>query len=386
LLRRTFVGGLISTGACTWVARGASLIALTPIQMRVKAQLDLNLANELNVGAVMMAVQHDKVLVLEAAGYLDGATKVPMPTDAIFDIRSISKPITVFAALQLVDTGKLALDDPISRFLPEFTYQTVKGEEHPAKAAITIRQLMMHTSGVSNQRPIELEDITRTFDRTLAQDVALVAQQPLDFTPGTRWAYSSSGIAVLGRIIEVVSGEAFEKFVQESLFVPLDMEDSSFFTNPGKLSRIPTMYNLVDGRLVKDRMDVTRPHQKYSAPDFGMFSSAEDLRHFGQMMLNQGTWKGRRLLSDSLIAAMTTPVWQTAVPKYHGGLGWAIHTGGESQEMSYAVTDGSYGANGASGCIVWLDPSIQLIRIYLTHYFLGDFRDGNLVMNAAFPG
>jgi CubicO group peptidase (beta-lactamase class C family) len=380
------VGGLASVAAYTLAAKAASIAELTPIEMRVKAQLDLNVIDELTVGAVMMAVQHGKVLVLEAAGYMDSATKIPMPADAIFDIRSVSKPITVFAGLQLVDAGKLALDDPISRFLPEFADATVKGEQYPAKAPITIRQLMTHTSGISDQRPPQLENITRTFDRTLAEDVALVAQQPLDFTPGTKWAYSSSGIAVLGRIVEVVSGEPFEKFMQERTFAPLDMEDSSFFTNPAKVARIPTMYNLVNGHLVKDAMDVTRPHQKYSAPDFGMFSTAEDLRHFGQMMLDRGTWRGRRLLSEGLVGSMTTAVWQTAVPKYHAGLGWAIHTGREAQAMSYAVTDGSYGANGASGCIVWLDPGIQLIRIYLTHYFLGDFREGNLVMNAAFPG
>jgi len=380
------VGGMVSAGVCIWAANAAPIAGLTPIQMRVKAQLDLNLSDELTIGAVMMAVQHDEVLALEAAGYMDSATKIPMRTDAIFDIRSVSKPITVFAGLQLVDADKLTLDDPISRFLPEFVHATVKGEEHPARVPITIRQLMTHTSGIPEQRPLQLENITRTFDRTLAEDVALVAQQPLDFEPGTKWAYSSSGIAVLGRIIEIVSGEPFEKFMQERIFAPLEMEDSSFFTNPAKIARIPTMYNLVNGHLVKDEMDVTRPHQKYSAPEFGMFSTAENLRHFGQMMLNRGIWKDRRMLSEGLTDSMVTPAWQTTTPKYHAGLGWAIRTGGETQEMSYAATDGSYGANGASGCIVWIDPAIQLIRIYLTHYFLGDFRDGNLVMNAAFPG
>jgi len=217
-----------------------------------------------------------------------------------------------------------------------------------------------------------LENITRTFDLTLAEDAALVAQQPLDFTPGSRWAYSRSGIAVLGRVIEVASGQSFETFIQQRLLGPLEMQDSSFFTNRAKVARIPTMYNLENGHLVKDVMDVTRPGQKYSAPEFGLFSTAEDLRHLGQMMLNRGSWKSQKLLSSSLVDEMTRPVWQTSVLKYHAGLGWAIHTGKEP-EMSYAVTDGSYGANGASGGILWIDPSIQLIRIYLTHYFLGDF-------------
>jgi CubicO group peptidase (beta-lactamase class C family) len=116
-----------------------------------------------------------------------------------------------------------------------------------------------------------------------------------------------------------------------------------------------------------------------------MFSTAEDLRHFCQMMLNRGSWKGRKILSSKLVDEITRPEMKTALPKYEAGLGYAIHTGTDA-EMSYAVTDGSFGANGASGCMIWMDPSIQLMRIYLTHYFLGDFRDGNPAMNAAFPG
>jgi CubicO group peptidase (beta-lactamase class C family) len=103
------------------------------------------------------------------------------------------------------------------------------------------------------------------------------------------------------------------------------------------------------------------------------------------MMLDRGAWQGRKILAPKLVDEMIRPEMQTSVPKYSTGLGWAIHTGKEP-EMSYAVTDGSYGANGASGCIIWIDPSLQLIRIYLTHYFGGDFREANPVMNAAFPG
>jgi len=160
--------------------------------------MDLGVTTGLTVGAVMMVVQRGKVLALEAAGYSDLDTNRPMRTDALFDVRSISKPITVFGALLLVDDGKLGLDDPLAKFLPEFSRVPVKGQTQPTAALITIRQLMMHTSGIAVERPLELENITRTFDHTLAQAVALVAKQSLDFTPGSRWTSSSSGIAVLG--------------------------------------------------------------------------------------------------------------------------------------------------------------------------------------------
>ena len=331
-----------------------------------------------------MVAQEGEVKVLEAAGYADRDSHKQMHTDAIFDIRSMCKPITVLGALLLVQDGRLKLDSSVSKILPEFSHGKITGLDQPAAVSITVRQLMTHTSGIAAQRPPELENITRTFDRTLAEDVALVAKQPLDFVPGTKWSYSSSGIAVLGRVIEVVSGEPFETFMQQRLFDPLEMTDSSFFTNRPKIDRIPTMYKLENGHLVKDVMNVTRPNQKYSAPDFGLFSTAENLRHLGQMMLDRGTWKGRKILSAALVDEATRPYVQTAVPKYHSGLGWAVHTDKDA-EMSYAATDGSYGANGASSCLMWIDPSIQLIRIYLTHYFgNGEFADGNPVMNAAF--
>jgi CubicO group peptidase (beta-lactamase class C family) len=355
------------------------------LQQRVRAQLDLDVSDGLTMGAVMMVVQHGKVLALEASGFSDADAKTPMRTDAIFDIRSISKAVTVFGAFLLIDDGKLGLDDPLSKFLPAFAKVKVKGQTQPTDMPITIRQMMLHSSGIAEDRPTELENITRTFDHTLAEAVTLVAQQPLDFTPGSKWAYSSSGIAVLGRVIEIVSGQPYETYMQRRVFEPLDMRDSSFFTNHAKVARIPTMYNLEKGHLVKDIMDVTRPGQRYSAPEFGMFSTAEDLRHFCQMMLNRGSWKGRKILSSKLVDEMIRPEMKTALPKYEAGLGYAIHTGKDG-EMSYAVTDGSFGANGASGGIIWMDPSIQLMRIYLTNYFQGDFREGNLVMNAAFPG
>jgi CubicO group peptidase (beta-lactamase class C family) len=161
-------------------------------------------------------------------------------------------------------SGKLTLGDPLTKFLPEFSHLTVKRQAQPTNVPITLRQLMMHTSGIADERPPSLENITRTFDLTLTEDAALVAQQALDFTPGSRWAYSSSRIAVLGRVIEVASRQSFETFVQQRLLKPLEMQDSSFFTNRAKVARIP-MYKLENSHLVKDAMDVTRAGQKYSA-------------------------------------------------------------------------------------------------------------------------
>ena len=384
--RRLFLWS--ASSACSLAAFGRAFALPQPesaLQKRVRAQLNLGVEEELTVGAVALVAQQGLVKVLEATGYADRESRKPMSTDAIFDIRSISKPITVLGALLLVQEGKLKLDDSLANMLPEFSHLSVAGQNQPVSVPITIQQLMTHTSGIAAERPAEIANITRTFDHTLAQAVALTAKQPLDFLPGTQWAYSSPGIAVLGRVIEVVSGQPFESFVGRRLFEPLDMQDTSFFSDRSKISRIPTMYNLENGRLVKDVMDVTRPNQKYPAPEFGVFSTAEDLRHLCQMMLDRGKWKNRAVLSPALVDAATHPYVMTTVPKYLAGLGWAVHTGTEAA-MSYAATDGGYGATGASSGLIWIDPSLQLIRIYLTHHFGdGSFRDGNPVMNAAFP-
>jgi CubicO group peptidase (beta-lactamase class C family) len=180
LNRRGFIAGFSTACSLAIVERVlASVDHRSPLEQRVHSQLDLAVADGLTVGAVMMVVENGRVLALEAAGFANAEAKSPMRTDAIFDIRSISKAVAVFGAFLLIDDGKMGLDDPLSKFLPEFSEVKVKGEAEPTKVAITIRQMMLHSSGIAEDRPPELENITRTFDHLLAEDVALVAQQPL---------------------------------------------------------------------------------------------------------------------------------------------------------------------------------------------------------------
>jgi CubicO group peptidase (beta-lactamase class C family) len=179
LNRRGFVAGLSSLSSLVIVRRAFSSIEhKSALEQRVRAQLDLGVSDGLTVGAVMMAVQRDKVLAFEAAGYSNADARTPMRTDAIFDIRSISKAVTVFGAFLLIAEGKVRLDDPLAKFLPEFSQVKINGQTHPTSVPITIRQMMLHSSGIAEDRPPELENITRTFDHTLAEDVALVAHNP----------------------------------------------------------------------------------------------------------------------------------------------------------------------------------------------------------------
>lgn len=205
--RRTFLW--TASSFCSLTALGRTFAATTQesaLQKRVRAQLSLGVEEELTVGAVALVAQQGEVKVLDAVGYADRESRRPMQTDAVFDIRSISKPITVLGALLLVQDGKLKLDDSLAAILPEFSHPFLAAQNQPVAVSVAIQQLMTHTSGIAAERPAAIANITRTFDHTLAEAVALSARQSLDFVPGTQWAYSSPGIAVLGRVIEVVSG------------------------------------------------------------------------------------------------------------------------------------------------------------------------------------
>ena len=169
-------------------------------------------------GAVTLVADKDKVLALDAVGYSDLAAKTPMRADNIFWIASMTKPITATAILMLQQDGKLSVDDPVAKYVPELAHLKTAGGK-PAK--ITLRHLLTHTSGMGEATSQE----SRTA-RTLADLIPHFADKPLQFEPGSRWQYCQSGINTLGRIVEIVSGESFPDFLQKRLFDPLKPEQS----------------------------------------------------------------------------------------------------------------------------------------------------------------
>ena len=197
-------------------------------------------------GAVVLVANKDKVLDLEAVGYLDVAAKKPMPTDAIFWIASQSKPITGAALMILVDEGKVKLDDPVEKYLPEFANVkvAVKQEKGPPvlrkpKRSITVRDILNHTSGM----PFASKKEHPTLDGlTLKEGVKSYAETPLQSDPGEKYSYSNAGINTAGRIIEVVSGMSYEEFLDKRLFGPLGMKDTTFWPNEEQLTRLAKSY------------------------------------------------------------------------------------------------------------------------------------------------
>ena len=321
-------------------------------------------------GAVTLVARGGEVVSLEAVGYQDLASKRPMRKDTIFDIRSVTKPVTAIGIMILMEEGKLALDDPVEKYLPEF--RTTRGTQGPPNP-ITIRHLLTHTAGMPFNRPQEIADITVRRDKTLSDVVTVLSGQGPEFEPGTQVRYYSGGFAILGRIIEVVSAEPYEQFIRERVFDPLNMKDSFFFIPAEKRGRLASIYRTRDGKLERwEELEAFGRVAKYPGPEFGMYSTASDLAALCQMMLDGGAFKGRRILSRMSVEAMTrnqTPGLKSALtrrPAYQG-FGWGLS--GDTEGDFPLTTPGSFGHNGAFGSIVWVDPKEKLVRIFLQHRF-----------------
>lgn len=325
-------------------------------------------------GAVMLLATKDKVLHLSAVGQSDLATGRKMKTDDIFWIASMSKPITAVTVALLVDDGKLAFDDPVEKYLPEFRDLWVVEEQTPerrvlVKAArpITLRDLLTHTSGLGEYRVTEPHWSLATMSRTLSRE-------PLRFQPGTRWGYSTAGTDLLGRVVEVVSGRPFAEFMQQRLLDPLGMKNTTWWISSKqdrqrartyilsaqsrKLEETPVGY-MYGGAVTDD----ARP----ALGGAGLFSTAENVAKFYQMLLNGGTAGGHRILKPETIAEMTRK--QTgdlkARPGMPWGLGFCVIEDPAQMEANQALPPGTFGHGGAFGTQSWADPAHGLIYVFM---------------------
>ncbi len=226
------------------LARGVELPSATNV---LAPRLQHFVDDHIMAGAVMLIADQSKVLNVEAVGYADLAAKTPMRTDHLFWIASMSKPITAAAFMMLVDEGRVKLDDPVEKYIPEFNKLMVAKTNglfvtpgHPIK----IRELLSHTSGMGflNARDKQVID-----SAPLAESIQHDLLEPLLFDPGTGYKYSNEGIDTAGRIIEIVSGMPFEKFLQDRLFTPLGMTDTTFFPSPVQLQRLARSYKANQG-------------------------------------------------------------------------------------------------------------------------------------------
>jgi CubicO group peptidase (beta-lactamase class C family) len=313
-------------------------------------------------GAVVLAATKDRVLALEAYGHADLAAHQPMATDTIFWIASMTKPMTCTALMMLVDEGKVSIDDPVEKYLPEFAGQLMIAERDDThvllkKPAYPIRvsEIMAHTSGLAFSAPIEKP----TFDLLRLRDsVRAHAMLPLEFEPGTKYQYSNAGTNTVGRIVEVVSGMSYEVFMDRRIFGPLGMDETTFWPSEEQLPRIAKIYRAHEGRLEEATLTQLKypfsDRTRKSMPAGGLFSTAADCAKFCQMILNGGESAGRRYLSEAAVKQMTTR---------HTPEDWEVSYG-----FGWSTAEGKFGHGGAYKTDMTINPKSGLITVFLIHH------------------
>jgi CubicO group peptidase (beta-lactamase class C family) len=315
-------------------------------------------------GAVLLAADRDRILSVEAVGYADLTKKTPMRADSMHWIASQTKPITGTLAMLLIEEGKISLDDPISKYLPEFKTMwvaTEKDEQHmllrPPSRPITVRDVLCHTSGLPFMSAVEHPSLDGL---TLAQASRSYSMMPLQSEPGAKYSYSNAGINIAGRIIEIVTGMSYEQFLDRRLFGPLGMDDTTFWPNEAMLPRVAKAYTIPEdtkklaeiqiGQLRYPLNDPTRQPM----PAGGLFSTPADCARFCQMILRGGEWGGRRYLTEQSVANLVARHTPTTVNEDYG-LGWSRGGGG-------------YGHGGAFNTVMWIDPHLDLINVFLIQH------------------
>jgi CubicO group peptidase (beta-lactamase class C family) len=348
-------------------------------------------------GGVSLVARHGKIAYLRAVGMADRDARKPMQTDSIFRICSMSKPLTSVAVMILYEEGRFLLSDSVADYLPEFKHMKVLDPPWPqdrtsppgavvdAKRPITIEQLLTHTSGLTYQwnarigkayRDANVGSGLKQQEGTIGEGVKRLATIPLLFQPGDDWEYSLAD-DVLGRLVEVVSGMPFDKFLQERLFQPLGMKDTGFFLPDEKVPRIATAYAfddkglhpILDNQVMEDgEFQYTAdypyrgPHTYFSGGG-GMCSTAEDYYRFCQMMLNGGELNGVRILSRKSVELMSQNHVYGKPDGMHYGLGFG--TNSEPQQLTELGSVGSFSWGGFYYTTFVIDPKEDFIAIFM---------------------
>ncbi|MCX7818763.1 MAG: beta-lactamase family protein [Kiritimatiellae bacterium] len=307
-------------------------------------------------GAVTLVANRDRVLHCAAIGWANLERRVPIATNSLFWIASMTKPLTAALVLSLCDEGRCTLDDPLARWLPEFRGLTFSNGA-PAEPMPTLRHLLTHTSGLDTPPP------TR-WDAPLSEIVAASAARPLHFPPGSRWEYCNGGINALGRVVEVIEQAPFAEVLQRRLLEPLGMTDTTFWPDEDAADRLATAYE-------PDGAGGLRPtgifflqgpltdRRRTPLPAGGLFSTAADYAKFLQMLLNGGvTPSGRRILSEAAVREMTRTQTGDLKTGFVDGMSFGLGVGvvREPRGVTAALSPGTFGHGGAYGTQAWADP------------------------------
>lgn len=334
---------------------------------RVGVWLNGMIRNKEAAGFVALVARRGKVVLHEAYGTRGLSNPSPMTRDALFDLASMTKPVTVTAALMLLEEGRFALTDPIGQYLPEFKnvkIETAPGVFSPAKRPITVEHLFTHTSGVFTAR-----SRAEIFEHpTLASFMHELAKGPVRHEPGTRYLYGTSH-DVLGYLVEKVSGEPLDHFIQARILTPLGMHDT-YYWPPDSLKKRRAVL-VVNGKDDPESLSRVPPAaakaRTYIGGASGLYSTASDYWKLAQMLMNGGSFEGKRLLGPRTIAWMAQnhigTIDSFATPGTRFGLGLAVVTDPGAAGLPYS--QGSYYWSGSQGTIFWIDPQEELVGVLM---------------------
>lgn len=348
--RRSFVSALPLAAALP-VLRAATVGKTQSIERGLQALID---AGEIP-GVVTLVATRTGISHFLAQGHADVAKQIPMRKDAIFAIASMSKPVTGSAVMMLQDEGKLSVDDPVAKYIPELGQLKLADG---AAAHVTLKHMMTHTSGMGEATADE-----SAAAKTLADLIPAYATKPVAFAPGSAWKYCQSGINGLCRVVEVVSGMSFADFLDRRLLGPLGMKSTTFYPNEKQITRWVRPSQVENGKLVEvsngrfSREQVLR-RDRPALGNGGLFSTAEDYSKFARMMLNEGEWKGKRYLSAAAVKQMTSMQTGDLKAGFVPGSAWGLTVGivREPQGITAMHAPGTYGHGGAFGTQAWIDP------------------------------
>ena len=407
----TALAAVLAATAPAWARELQPLVTATPEQVgmsaerlgRITTMLKKEIADGKLPGAVVMVARKGRIIYSDAIGFQDKGANTPMKLDSIFRIYSMTKPLASVAAMTLVEDGVIQLTDPISKFLPAFkdmqvsvatpgadgkpTYTNV-----PAGRPIIVQDLLRHSAGlayaeITKNEPVKAAYVEAKFSQpgiheydsrgmAPAEQVARIAKAPLIHQPGTTWEYSMA-VDILGRVVEAASGKRLAVLLDERLFTPLKMPDSSFWLPASKMPRLaqPLPVDPASGQKTSV-LDVSAEPMNDSG-GAGALSTATDYLRFGQMLLNGGELDGARVMSRSTIKLMTSDHLGTRIaapfqpgelllgtPGYTFGLGFAVRQGDGVAGVSGSA--GEFMWAGYAGTYFWVDPKEELVGVYMT--------------------
>jgi len=349
-------------------------------------------------GAVTIVARKGKIVHLEAQGVLDLESKKPVAKDSMFRVASMTKPVTGLAIMMMIEEGKVRLNDPVSRYIPEFKNLKVavaqpnagRGAAAPAPAAsggrgaapnfytvpadreVTVKDLLTHVSGLASgtmsNSSIQNPAISRKPTDKLADYIPRPGASALEFQPGSRWAYSAqAGFDTLGRIVEIASGMPLDQFFRQRIFDPLGMKDISFWPSEQQWPRVASVYTRGANGLQKNQNPNGMSSQVYFMGSGGLISTAEDYIPMGVMLSNGGQLNGKRLLSPKTVEMMRAVHVSDTLPGRQPGEGYglSVRVVNDHAKRGTLLSDGSYGWSGVYGTHFFVDPKEQVVGVLL---------------------